>query len=319
MQMSPITAGGRSARAMDLYHSHVTLFGAVGEAYDGTLEHARAVIIPAPLEYTVSYGTGTAHGPAAILAASAQMELFDEETGTIPAEQGIGTLAALDFAGLAHEAALALIQEAVATVVEHGQLPVTLGGEHSLTAPCVTAIQTVADFAPLGVVQFDAHADLRQEYEGSPISHACAMRRVLDVPQVDLLEVGIRSISEGEIADLRAGDVRANILWAHQLASGKADFAAALAALPERIYITIDLDGFDPGLMPATGTPEPGGMGWYGVLGMLRLIAATKRVVGCDVVELAPIPDLHAPDFLAAKLTYRLLGAIFQGTTEGTA
>jgi agmatinase len=319
MQVTPIIAGGHLTGAMDLYRSHTTLFVDVGAEYDGMLEQARAVIIPAPLEYTVSYGTGTASGPAAILAASAQMELFDEETGTIPAERGIGTLAALDFAGRTHAEALALIQEAVATVVEHRQLPVTLGGEHSLTAPCVAAIQAAEDFAPLGVVQFDAHADLRQEYEGSPISHACAMRRVLDVPHVALLEVGIRSISAGEIADLRAGAVQAQILWAHQLAAGKADFAAALAALPERVYITIDLDSFDASLMPATGTPEPGGMGWYGVLGMLRLIAATKRVVGCDVVELAPIPGLHAPDFLAAKLTYRLLGAIFQGVTEGAA
>jgi agmatinase len=167
-------------------------------------------------------------------------------------------------------------------------------------------------------VQFDAHADLRDEYEGSPFSHACAMRRVLDIPQVELLEVGIRSISEGEIADLKAGKIAANILWAHQLATGKADFAAALATLPERVYITIDVDGFDPGIMPATGTPEPGGMGWYGVLGMLRLIAATKQVVGCDIVELAPISGLHAPDFLAAKLVYRLLGAIFQGKREPT-
>jgi agmatinase len=303
---------------MDLYRSHSTLFGNVSEAYDGTLEHARAVIIPVPLEYTVSYGTGAALGPAAILAASTQMELYDEETDTIPAEQGIGTLAALDFAGLMHTEALERIQEAVAQVVAHGQLPVTLGGEHSLTAPCVRAVQA-ADDAPLGVVQFDAHADLRDEYEGSPFSHACAMRRVLDIPHVELLEVGIRSISEGEIANLKAGKIAANILWAHQLASGKADFAAALAALPERVYITIDVDGFDPGIMPATGTPEPGGMGWYGVLGMLRLIAATKQVVGCDIVELAPILGLHAPDFLAAKLVYRLLGAIFQGKREPTA
>jgi agmatinase len=304
---------------LNLYRAHTALFGAVGAAYDGTLAHARAVIIPAPLEYTVSYGTGAAQGPAAIIAASAQIELYDEETGTIPAEQGISTLAPLDFAGLTHAEALARIHEAVTAVLAHSQLPVTLGGEHSLTAPCVHAVQSHASFAPLGVVQFDAHADLRAEYEGTPLSHASAMRRVIEIPQVKLMQVGIRSISEEEIAALHAGDVRTTILWAHQLAAGKADFAAALALLPERIYITIDLDAFDPGIMPATGTPEPGGLGWYGVLGMLRLIAATKQVVGCDVVELAPIPGLHAPDFLAAKLTYRLLGAIFIGKGETAA
>jgi agmatinase len=297
----------------DLYHEHTKLFGDVGAAYDGALKHARAVIIPAPLEYSVCYGEGTGKGPEAIINASHQMDLFDEELQSVPAEEGISTLAALDFTDLSHAAALQRIEAAVAAVVAHDQLPLTLGGEHSLTAPCVRAIQAAADFAPLGVVQFDAHADLRNEYEGSALSHACAMRRVLDIPQVDLLEVGIRSISEGEIAELRVDVMRANILWAHELATGKADFAGALAALPERVYITIDLDGLDPGIMPAVGTPDPGGLGWYGLLGMLRLICATKQVVGCDIVELAPIPHLIAPDFLAAKLTYRLLGAIFHG------
>ena len=304
---------------MEHYRSHDTLFGAVNAAYDGTLPHAHAVIIPAPLEYTVSYGTGTAGGPAAILAASAQMELYDEEMGTIPATHGIGTLAALDFTGLGIEVALEVIEAAVAEVLDHDQLPVTLGGEHSLTPACVRAVQAATDYAPLGVVQIDAHADLRMEYEGTRLSHACAMRRTLEIPHVELLAVGIRSISEGEIADLASGDVRANILYAHQLAAGKADFAAALADLPERVYITIDVDGFDPALMPATGTPEPGGLGWYGVLGMLRRICATKTVVGVDVVELAPIAGMHAPDFLVAKLVYRLLGAYFVGRTEGAA
>lgn len=300
--------------SLDFYRSHSTLFGNVDEEYDGALPQARAVIIPAPLEYTVCYGAGTANGPAAIIAASTQMELYDEETQRVPAAQGIATLTPLDFTDLTHAEALARIEAAVAVVVAHDQLPVVLGGEHSLTAPCVRAVQAAAAHAPLGIVQFDAHADLRSEYEGSLISHASAMRRALDVPGVELLEVGIRSISEGEIADLATGAARAKIIWAHTLATGKADFAAALAALPERVYITIDLDCFDPGIMPAVGTPEPGGLGWYGVLGMLRLICATKRVVGVDIVELAPISGLAAPDFLAAKLTYRLLGAIFAGT-----
>ncbi|MBA3825672.1 MAG: agmatinase [Ktedonobacterales bacterium] len=303
---------------MELYRSHATLFGLVNEAYDGSLAHARAVIIPAPLEYTVSYGTGTAQGPAAILAASTQMELYDEELGSVPATHGIGTLAPLDFTDLTIVDALAQIEAAVAAVLDHNQLPLTLGGEHSLTPACVRAVQAAADYAPLGVVQFDAHGDLRSEYEGSPYSHASAMRRTLEIPHVELLEVGIRSISEGEIADLASGAVRARILYAHQLATGGADFAAALAALPERVYITIDVDGFDPASMPATGTPEPGGLGWYSVVGMLRLICATKTVVGVDVVELAPIPGLHAPDFLVAKLIYRLLGAYFAGREGGT-
>jgi agmatinase len=296
--------------AKDLYRASPHLFGDVG-ARRGNLKRARAVVIPAPLEYTTSYGKGTVHGPAAILAASAQMDLYDEELQSVPAEHGIGTLASLDFTKKTHAEALQHLEDAVATVLEHGQLPVTLGGEHSLTAPCVRAVQAAGDYAPLGVVQFDAHADLRNEYEGSPLSHGCAMRRVIEIPQVSLLEVGIRSISEEEIADLAGGKITAKILWAHVLATGKADFATALASLPERVYITIDLDGLDPGIMPAVGTPDPGGIGWYGMMGMLRMIAATKQVVGCDIVELMPIPGQPMSDFVAAKLTYRLIGAIF--------
>jgi agmatinase len=181
----------------------------------------------------------------------------------------------------------------------------------------VRAVQESADHTPLGVIQFDAHGDLRQEFEETTFSHACAMRRTLEIPGVDLLEVGIRSMSVEEREALRDGQVRARILWGHELAAGRADFAGALAELPERVYVTIDLDCFDPGIMPAVGTPEPGGLGWYGVLGMLKAIAATKRIVGCDVVELAPIDGLNAPDFTAAKLVYRLLGAYFASHRGG--
>lgn len=297
------------------YHAHTTLFGDVGSDL-GELARARAVIIPAPLEYTVCYGEGTSQGPAAIIAASSQMELFDEELQEVPAERGIATLAPLDFTDLSHAEALNRIELAVTAVLDHGQLPVTLGGEHSITPACVRAVQHAANSAPLGVVQFDAHADLRMEYEDTPLSHASAMRRVIEIPNVSLLEVGIRSISPGEISDLKAGHAQATILWAHDLAAGKTDFPGALAKLPERVYITIDVDCFDPGIMPSTGTPEPGGLGWYGVLGMIRAIAATKHVVGFDVVELAPVPGVHAPDFLAAKLVYRVLGAIFHHQQE---
>jgi agmatinase len=299
-----------------LYRSHTQLFGDVGPEW-GDLARARAVIVPAPLEYTVSYGKGTAQGPAAILAASTQVEVYDEEIGAIPAEQGIGTLAPLSFVELSHAEALGVIHQAITEVLTHGQLPVTLGGEHSLTAPCVRAIQEAADGAALGIVQLDAHADLRPEYEDSPLSHACAMRRVLDITGTELVGIGIRSISPQEIADLHNGDVHATILWAHDLAAGRADISGALGALPERVYLTIDLDCFDPGIMPAVGTPEPGGLGWYSVLGIIRAIAATKQIVGADIVELAPVPGMIASDFLAAKLVYRLLGAIWQHRQGG--
>lgn len=291
-----------------LYHSHTTLFADIGAK--GNLEHARSVIIPAPLEYTVCYGEGTSKGPEAILTASAQMEMYDEELETVPADLGIGTIAPLNFNGLSHTQALDHIHDAVVEVLSHKQIPIVLGGEHSLTPPCIRAVQEAADFAPLGIVQFDAHGDLRNEYEDTPISHACAMRRSLDVPGVSLLEVGIRSISAEEIHELQSGKIQATILYAHDLHSGRADFIQALKHLPERVYITVDLDCLDPSIMPSTGTPEPGGLDWYSLLSMIRAIAATKHVVGCDVVELAPIDVLPGPDFLAAKLTYRMIGAI---------
>ena len=300
----------------DYYRTHSTLFGEL-DADAGNLAHARAVIIPAPLEYTVCYGEGTAQGPEAIIAASSQMELYDEELDQNPSVYGIGTLAPLNFSGLSHEEALAAIHDAVAAVVAHNQIPFTLGGEHSLTPPCVRAIQEAAQFAPLGLVQFDAHGDLRMQYEGSPNSHASAMRRSLDVPGVQLLEVGIRSMSPEEIYDIKSGEVSATILWAHTVMDGSAPYATALASLPERVYITIDLDCFDPGIMPAVGTPEPGGLNWYQVLQMVRTIAQTKTIVGVDIVELAPIVGQPAPDFLAAKLTYRILGLLFANQKEG--
>ena len=300
----------------ELYYPHHTVFGGL-DAHQSDLAHAQLVVIPAPVEYTVSYGTGTARGPDAILAASAMVELYDVELDAVPMQQGIATLAELDFAGLSHAEALHRVQAAVAEVVAHQQLPITLGGEHSLTAPCVRAIQTAADFAPLGIVQFDAHSDLRQEYEETPLSHACAMRRTLEVPGVTLLEVGIRSTSPEEMHDLRAGLAGVTILWAHALHAGTADFAAALAGLPARVYITVDLDGFDPSIIPAVGTPEPGGLGWYEMLAMIRTIARTKSVVGADIVELAPTPPITTSDFIAAKFAYRLMGEILSGRRQG--
>ncbi|HKD74440.1 MAG TPA: arginase family protein, partial [Ktedonobacterales bacterium] len=215
----------------NLYRTHTLLFGDVGTEA-GDLATARAVFIPMPLEYTVCYGKGTAAGPQAILAASHQMDLYDEETDMVPADNGIATLAPLDFSDLSHAEALERIHDAVAAVLAHGQLPVALGGEHSLTPPCVRAVQESTDHAPLGVIQFDAHGDLRSEFEGTPLSHASAMRRTLEIPGVDLLEVGIRSMSVEEREALREGQIQAHVLWAHELAAGRADFAEALATLP---------------------------------------------------------------------------------------
>ncbi|HEU5198973.1 MAG TPA: agmatinase [Ktedonobacterales bacterium] len=282
----------------------------------GELETAAAVVIPAPLEYTVCYGQGTGQGPAAIIAASTQMDLYDEMLDWTPMSAGIATLPALAYEGLAHEAALQRTEQAVADVLAMGKLPVTLGGEHSLTPACVRAVQQAADFAPLGLISFDAHADMRASYLGTPLSHACAMRRALEIPGVRALELGIRSISPEEVEDIRQEQPPLKIVWAHQIHDIPLD--TLLEQLPERVYVTVDLDAFDPASMPAVGTPEPGGISWYEFLRFFKQIVDRKRVVGLDVVELAPIPGLSHPDFFAAKLVYRMLGLTFARLREAT-
>lgn len=275
----------------------------------GNLETAAAVLIPAPLEYTVCYGEGTARGPAAIIAASTQMELYDEVLDWVPMSAGIATVPALAFEGLSHEAALQATEQAAAAVLARGQLPVTLGGEHSLTPACLLAVQQHRNHEPLGLISFDAHADMRASYEGTPLSHACAMRRALEIPGIRALELGIRSISPEEVADIRETRPPLEIVWAHQFAEVR--LGALLEQLPPRVYVTVDLDAFDPSCMPAVGTPEPGGIGWYEFLRAFQLIAEQKEIVGLDVVELAPIAGLSHPDFFAAKLVYKMLSYIF--------
>ncbi len=275
----------------------------------GNLETAAAVIIPAPLEYTVCYGQGTRRGPEAIIAASTQMELYDEILGWTPMSAGIATWPALSYEGLSQEAALQRTEQAVSEVFERGQLPVTLGGEHSLTPACLRAIQQARGGAALGLISFDAHADMRASYEDTPLSHACAMRRSLEIPGIRALEIGIRSISPEEIADIRRERPPLEIIWAHQIREAQLD--TLLKQLPEPVYVTVDLDVFDPAYMPAVGTPEPGGLGWYEFLRSFQAITEQKHIIGIDVVELAPIAGLHHPDFFAAKLVYKMLGLIF--------
>ncbi len=278
-------------------------------------ESAAAVIIPAPLEYTVCYGQGTRQGPAAIIAASTQMDLYDEVLDWTPMDVGIATQPALDYAGLSHEDALRVTEQAVAAVAARGQLPLTLGGEHSLTPACVRAVQQVADYAPLGLISFDAHADMRGTYLGSAISHACAMHCALETPGVSALELGIRSISAEEMAEIRETHPPLEIVWAHRYAA--MDLAALLDKLPPRVYVTVDLDAFDPSCMPAVGTPEPGGISWYDFLRAFQLITEKKQIVGLDVVELAPIAGLHFADYFAARLVYKMIGYTFVGSRRG--
>jgi len=285
-------------------NSLVTHFGAPDAPYCDPAT-ARLTIIPAPLEYSVCYMKGTEHGPQAILDASSQMELYDEELDCCPIEIGVYTRPLLNYQGLDHAAALKVTGEAVREVLQGGQLPLTIGGEHSLSAPLIAAVREY--FPDLTVVHIDAHGDLRNEYEGTPLSHACIERRVVDMG-IPLTEIGIRSFSPEE-AEFMKTQPDVAIVWGYQLARGNASIP--WERLSKHTYVTIDLDALDPSEMPAIGTPEPGGLHWYQMLDLFREICRRTTVVGMDVVELCPMQGQTRADFLAAKLVYKMIGYRF--------
>lgn len=267
-------------------------------------EEAQAVVIPFGLEASVSYGHGTAKGPAAILEASNALELFDEELWKEPyLDWGVATLTPARIA-TPNAAALDQLAAIVESVVAQDKFPLVLGGEHALTPGAIRPlVQRTPD---LVVLQLDAHADLRDGYNGEHFSHAAAMRRVLDNPGVSLVQVGIRAISAGEIPFLEANKKRITVHWAKDMKSW--DLEAIVRPLQGRkVYITFDIDALDPGIMPSTGTPEPNGISYPDALMILKRACEVSTIVGADIVELAPIRDLHAPDFLAARLAYKLL------------
>jgi agmatinase len=272
-------------------------------------EKARVVVIPAPYDATTSYVTGSRRGPEAIIAASMNMEQYDEELRSETFRVGIHTQDQLEPVVSSPEAMVAAIGEAVGEVLDAKKFPVLLGGEHSVTAGAFKALDKRTD--DLTILHFDAHADLRDAYEGTPYSHACVGRRALELGS--LVQVGIRSMSSDEAAFLR--DAPVATFMAMDIESGRVSEEDICARLGKRLYITIDLDVFDPSIMPATGTPEPGGLDWYRVLSILRAACRGREIVGFDVVELCPMPYNVAPDFLAAKLVYRLLGYIFYDGT----
>ncbi|MES1241250.1 MAG: agmatinase [Acidobacteriota bacterium] len=279
-----------------------TNFGLL-EPDSSAYETSRVVVLPVPFERTVSYGKGTSGGPAAIIRASQSLELYDEELGAEPYLQGIATLPPFLPEAYDMAEAMAELQEEARTHLENGKFLVTLGGEHSITQAPVRA--TKEAHGTIGVVQFDAHADLREEFEGTPYSHASVMKRVVDDFN-PTLAVGIRSLSTPESKLIR--ERKLPVIWGHQLDQAEELFPRMLEGLPEKVYLTFDIDYFDPSLVPATGTPEPGGGLWYPTLRMLRHLFNNRKVVAMDVLELAPVGGLPASDFLTAKLIYKCLG-----------
>jgi agmatinase len=275
-------------------------FGGLGEEF-ASLERARAIVLPVPYDFSTTYQGGTRWGPRAILSASQNMELWDDELGATY-RAGIHTLPEVEPTALGPEAMAARVEQAVGWILDRSRLPVVLGGEHSITAGAVRA--TAQRFGGLSVLQFDAHADMRDSYLDSPYSHACVMRRVRE--HVPAASVGIRSCSEEEAGYLREHPVP---IWSPRAFRAlQGDWGPILSALTDTVFVTFDLDALDPGVLPGTGTPEPGGLDWYEAVDLLRAVAARSRIVGFDIVELAPIPGQVASDFLAARLAYRLIG-----------
>lgn len=279
----------------------------------GTLEVARFVVVSVPLEATVSYGGGTANGPEAIISASQQIELYDVEEGTHPQKAGIATVES-PMSFLSAKDGINYAYDATREIAQIKKIPVILGGEHSLSAGPVRALGE--RYPSFSILHFDAHGDLRDTHNGNPLSHACALRRCLEVPHVEhLVQVGIRNVSDdpcdgNELDFMRNHKEKISTWYAKDMQEW--NHGDILDKLGEFVYITFDVDAFDPSLMPATGTPEPGGMDWQTSLAILKNICTHRTIIGLDVVELAPIAGFHAPNFLVAKLIYKIIGFIAQ-------
>ena len=262
---------------------------------------AAAVILPAPLDRTTSYVPGTRNGPRELLLASAQVELWDEEIGADVHGRGIVTLPEMDLGSGTMESAIADLGRAAGRILDDKKFLITIGGEHSITSPLVA--EAAKRHRGLSVLQIDAHADLRDSYQSQRHSHACAMRRTIDY--APLVQVAIRNISEEEVQALPS--LKTTIFYDWNMRDDPSWIAKAVDALSDTVYITIDLDGLDPATMPAVGTPEPGGLSWRELTMLLRRTFEKTNVVAADVVELCPIPGIASPNFIAAKLVYKLL------------
>ena len=264
--------------------------------YDNSL----FVVIPVPYDLTASYQGGARRGPAAILEASANMELYDEELGKETYLCGIHTLSPIEPIASGPAGMNEAVRQKVAQVIEAGKIPVVLGGDHSIS---LRAVQAVSQHHDISVLHLDAHADLRESYQGTPFSHACIGRRISEF--LPLVQVGIRSMSVEEARFLKSSPVLS--ISADSFKREK-PIQKITANLKKDIYVTLDLDVFDPSIIPSTGTPEPGGLLWRDVLDIIGEVSRNCNIRGFDVVELSPIPGIVAPDFLASKLIYRMMG-----------
>ena len=264
----------------------------------------KSVVIPFGLEKTVSYGGGTKNGPKEIIKASHQVELYDEELNCEPFKIiGVKTIKPFKINKNINKA-LKQISLLNQKSIEKNLFPLTLGGEHSITAGCIEPF--VKSYKNVTILQFDAHADLRNSYNNQKYSHASAMRRCLDFKNVDLISIGIRNISKEEIPFLKKNDSRIKIFWAKDQKKWNLKYFKRLIK-NKNVYLTFDVDGLDSSIMPATGTPEPGGLFWYETLSLIKTTFKNANVIGADINELAPIKGFNSYNFLVAKLAYKIL------------
>ncbi len=282
-------------------------YGGITGSYSD-LESSRFVIIPVPYDLTTSYLSGTRKGPYAVIEASTHLELYDEELGIETFLAGIHTLPFIEPVTSSPEAMVERVAEVCRAMLDKGKVPVMIGGEHSLTIGMVKSLKSC--YPDLSVIQLDAHADMRDSYEGSRYNHACVGRRVFETSY--LKQIGIRSLSREEAEYIESSKV--DVVYADDLHSISDE--DILNGLKDHVYISIDLDVLDPSIMPSVGTPEPGGLKWEDLLRIVRLVAETRHVVGFDVVELSPIPGFVSPDYLAAKLIYRSIGYIYTSSRD---
>jgi len=288
-------------------------FGGIPDKY-ATWKSSSFVVIPFPIDLTTTYVTGTRNGPGAIIEASGHMELFDEENKIEPYRAGIFVSTEIPMLTTGPIAMLKELEKRMKAVMRAGKFPILLGGEHSGTCGAVSALKK--KYEDLTILQFDAHADLRDTYLGTQWNHACVGRRIVD-SGAKLVQVGVRSISEEEDRFLRKSET-VKTFYASEVRDNLADVTRGIVSgLSGNVYISIDLDVFDPGIMPAVGTPEPGGLDWFEVVDILRdVMRSDCNIVGFDIMELSPLPGIVAPDFLAAKLCYRMMGWVLAKREE---
>jgi agmatinase len=291
------------SRALVSLGSHSAFLGFPCSEAD--FDKARAVIIPAPYDGTTTFRAGTREGPRAILNASRELEFFDEETCTEAYREGIFTLEELPVNVSSPKDMVKAVREAGEFVISHGKLPVLLGGEHLLSLGMIEAL--AEKYPDLTILHLDAHSDLREEYQGSSYSNACIMR--LASRHASLVQVGIRALTVEEYAFIK--ETKIPCFFAFELYRDPSLWERIPEVLGKNVYISIDLDAFDPSIVPGVGTPEPGGLGWYETLAMLKKVIGRSNIVGFDVMELLPVPQDPPSEFLAARLVYKLLSYIF--------